>query len=469
MKKAVVFSFKCFLVILPLLLFVIYARTSFLGFADLEVPNYLWNKELCNSTQEKVYDTVILGDSSANAAYIPEVLSGSTINLSLGGITSAETYYIMQNYLKKHEAPRDVFISFIDFHLAISDCFWNRTLYSHLLSTEQNWDIVQRAKKLNEPSIGTKTAYADLISYEMYLPNKYITSLENASFNQRLEENMATIERASLHRGRYIDDKNAEGEPKDLKYSEFTVTPLYNYYYKALIELCLARNIKVHLIKLPLPQTTVFTTEYIQQFEDYFNQLQIEYPSITVDLFGNDYPTSSFVDPIHFNRRGALNFSCELRKQYSDAFDTVMDSSQIKCLDQDIIEEDQIDEIFKWATVGPYTLLIYDGRGDFDKMYADQLVQESLNVKKAAVKNSEDLTVYVLGTSVGSNKSTIVVKEEAGLSVYPDISGNDASKYLWNPYDVRGLDVLIINNTDGRVLTEKKFDYIESSKFVLRS
>ena len=55
----------------------IYAYTWFnpLGYMDEESPHYLWNKEKVNSEETCYYDTIILGDSMANAAYMPEVLS----------------------------------------------------------------------------------------------------------------------------------------------------------------------------------------------------------------------------------------------------------------------------------------------------------------------------------------------------------------------------------------------------------
>ena len=81
-------------------------------FTDQEVPYYLWNREITNTKQDKKYDVLILGDSVANAAYIPEVLSDHVINLALGGTTPVENYYTMQDWLKYNPAPKVCYISF---------------------------------------------------------------------------------------------------------------------------------------------------------------------------------------------------------------------------------------------------------------------------------------------------------------------------------------------------------------------
>ena len=468
MRKSLAFSLKCLLVLLPLVCIVTYIKMSLLSFADLEIPNYLWNKRFCGITQEKNYDTVILGDSGANAAYMPEVLSSATINLSLGGTTPAENYYVMKNYLKNNSAPKDVFVSFIDFHMATSDCFWTRTMYSHLLSPEQNWEILQRAKTLREKSIATNSANVDFVSYGVYLPNKYITSLTNASINQRLEGNKLAYNKDSLHRGRYIAVGNNEGKFDSVTYSEFLVAPLFDYYYRELIKMCLEKGIRVHLVKLPLPESAEFAESYIQDFSNYYSALQNDYPTVTVDWLKDKYASSCFVDTSHMNTHGAFQFSRQLRAEYPDAFQSEMDDIQINCLNQDIKDENRLDEMFKWASTGPYTLLVYDGCGDFENLYNEKYAQDALLVKKPAVNVRNNLPVYVLGISEDASKFHTIVKEETGLAVYADKSTNETSKYSWNPFDVSGLDIIVINNVDGSVVTEKKFDYIESANFVLR-
>ena len=70
---------------IPFIGFSFYAKQNMLGFTDSETPFYIWNKLFCYTTQEEKIDVIILGDSSANASYMPEVLSGSVVNLSLGG------------------------------------------------------------------------------------------------------------------------------------------------------------------------------------------------------------------------------------------------------------------------------------------------------------------------------------------------------------------------------------------------
>ena len=141
----------------------IYAYTWFnpLGYMDEESPHYLWNKEKVNSEETCYYDTIILGDSMANAAYMPEVLSDTAINLSLGGMTPVENYYVLQDWLTTHRAPQVCYLSFQDAHMIMEDCFWTRTMYSHRFRREQNLEIlrgkVQLRRRPRRQAVGIHT------------------------------------------------------------------------------------------------------------------------------------------------------------------------------------------------------------------------------------------------------------------------------------------------------------------------
>lgn len=114
---------KCICVIAPLIAVCIFARINLLCFADNEAPYYAWNKDICNTRQEKRYDVLVLGDSASNGAYVPEILSDSTLSLALGGTTAVENYYILKEYLANNEAPNVIYISFSDTHMMREDCF----------------------------------------------------------------------------------------------------------------------------------------------------------------------------------------------------------------------------------------------------------------------------------------------------------------------------------------------------------
>lgn len=455
------------MVMIPFIGFSFYAKQNMLGFTDSETPFYIWNKLFCYTTQEEKIDVIILGDSTANASYMPEVLSGSTVNLALGGTTPMENYYVLQNYLDHNDAPEDVFISFMDSHLSISDWYWTRSLYSHRFSFKDNWEMLQQARKFDEKSITRENEYLDFLAYELYLPSKYITSMRNASFNQRLVENSIAFEAVDIHSGRYMAVGNDESSFEGAHYDEFYVGPLFDYYYKKLICLCIENGSNVHIVKLPLPATSSFSYNYRKQFYDYYNQLQEEYPSITVDWFSEGYDNRNFIDGGHMNTHGAFKFSEILKAEYPQAFDSALSDKQKECLDQDVRDENKIEELVKWCKNDRYTLIVYDNRGDFETMYENIFKQEILKLKRF-VMNGNETNIYILGASEYASQFDSIILNDKEIEIYPNRNVDANSMYLWDTSECNGIDAIVINNEDGSVVTEKKFDYIEDSYFVLR-
>ncbi len=64
------------IVLLPVFFLCLYIRYFPMNYGDDELSYYRWNKDITNNPDTPYYSTLILGDSSANAAYLPE-LSGA--------------------------------------------------------------------------------------------------------------------------------------------------------------------------------------------------------------------------------------------------------------------------------------------------------------------------------------------------------------------------------------------------------
>ena len=62
----------------------------------------------------------------------------------------------------------------------------------------------------------------------------------------------------------------------------------------------------------------------------------------------------------------------------------------------------------------------------------------------------------------------ILEKTVEGFAVYSSSSEDESLKYSWNISNTNGLEVLIINNTDGKIVTEKKFDYANEPSYSLK-
>ena len=126
MKNLLKLTAKCFLVCLPMIAVTVYLRWQPFNYMDGEAPYYIWNRDQARQGSETYYETIILGDSVANSAFLPEVLSDGTINMALGGMTPVESYYVLEEWMDSHPAPKACYIAYQDIHLQQDECFWPR-------------------------------------------------------------------------------------------------------------------------------------------------------------------------------------------------------------------------------------------------------------------------------------------------------------------------------------------------------
>lgn len=455
MKKILGLVMKGICVMLPMILVWVYTWMNPLGFMTDGTPFDLWNKEKTNTKQEKYYEAVFLGDSTANAAYVPEILSDASINLSLGSITPMEAYYILQDWMEHNEAPKTCYISFLDYHMKDTGTFWIRTMYTHRFRLDQNLEMLKEILKYGEgTSIETDHYVTDFIAYELRLPNKYITSLMNAGFNQRYEENVKARALSALHGGRYIARGTQEYETsKIIKFKNFEVHPLFDRYYRRLIELCEEHDIQVRLVKLPLPENEKFSKNYKEEFGNYYDQLKKDYPDITVDWIPT-YKQEYFADRNHVNSHGALQFSREMKERYPEDFTAELTPEQIEALNDSIADENQPEQIIQWASGKDYTLLFQDTSGKFASVYGELLQSNSYAAKEIRL---EKMNLYCAsGADSGGEREILVQEEKDKILIRQD--GQDVR--TWEKGSDGLLKVMVIDNYNNEVVCEKSFEYM---------
>lgn len=462
MRQAVRLFFKSICVMLPVIVICLYIRKNPLAYMDNETPYYLWNKDQVNTTQEQNYRVIILGDSTANAAYIPEILSNDTINLALGGTTPIENYYTLCDWLENNDPPDICYISFCDFYLQEENCFWTRTIYSHKFRMEQNIEILKAADQYHEPSILTEHYLLDFISYELYLPNKYITSFLNASFNQRYKDNVLAQQLNELHGGRYMTRGVWEYTPSDIiKYENFYVTPLFEEYYRKIIRLCQEKQIDVRIIKLPLPENTFFTDHYEKELYAYYSALKNDFSDLTFEWIPS-YDEKYFADDLHANSHGALRFSTELKKSYPEDFDDTVTLKQVGAINDSIKAENKVEQILKWICGKDYTVILNDERGILESVYQENIQNEfgetlpMLNLIHCAASADFGEIYYVSGINETKESFTVYQTEESLV-----IRMQDTTVMEWKSSPSGALDVIVIDNYNHEIVTMKSFKYID--------
>ncbi len=459
MRKLVKLFWKSLCVMFPMLVAIGYFHARPMSYADGEIPYYIWNKDKASTTSDKPYEMIILGDSVANAAYAPEILSDRTLNLSLGGTTTVENYYILRDWLEHNKAPKVCYISFMDFHMATLDCFWTRSMYSHRFRFDQNAEMLYAATKYDGPGILSEHPVLDYLSYELRLPNKYIAAFTNASFNQRYKGNAEARRLNELHGGRYIGRGTTEYQSdSENVYTEFTVAPLIDVYYRKILALCRENQITVRIIKLPLPENRVFTEEYEKSFYAYYDALEKDYPEITVDWIKTSYPQAYFTDVHHMNSHGALQFGEDLKKRYPEDFgDAVLSEEQIAAINDSIAGENKLEQILKWIAGKEYTVLLYDGEDEMDTLYPE-LQEKEPDLKKLSLRRMEDGIKQVFFVS-GTNEThpDLSVYEEDGIRK-ARLPGD--AQEQWETSSDHVLGVMVIDRYHQRVVCRKEFKEI---------
>lgn len=456
MKQKIRFLIKCLLLVLPLILISLYAKSYLFSYSDDEIPYYLWNKDITNTHQRKAYDVIILGDSVTNTAYIPEILSDNTLNLSLGGISPIESYYVLEDWLAHNPAPKSCYISFYDSHLHVADCFWKRIMFSHRFSMKQNGEILESAVKFGERSILSEQYIWDFISYELYLPNIYLMPIINGNFNQQCVKNFMSWEKVNLHNGRYLI-RNAEYMAvKGITNQDFYVAPMIDYYYRKIIELCQKYNINVHLVKIPVSDDQKFTERYISEFEEYYDEIKTAYPKVTVDWIST-YPQEYFTDGHHMNTHGAMLFSNQIKSLYSEDFiDQEMSPERIAAMNDSIKDEQDLEWILEWVKNRNYVVIICDKSGRFISF----LNKDKNYMYKSVLMEHDGKLIDII--SIGENiniQDYTVTDSKSGLAVQLD----KKDFIEWELSYGNILDMLIIDNYNKEVVCKKKFCYIDNA------
>ncbi len=308
---------KSLLVLLPFFLLALYLKFCPLFYGDDELPYYVWTKGL----KKQDFEVVILGDSSANAAFLPNLLGENVVNLSLGGTTPIENYYVFQNYLKKNAKPKVCYISYNDKHLFECDCLYTRVFYSHILTFAQGVDLFREAHRHNEGAVLVEGWLHKWLSSYFYSPEIYLPAILASSFGDRLVKNKSLYRYDDMHFGSYQSrsrDENWILEPES--FDSFGMAELFAFYYERLLSLCSEEGIQVRLVKLPMNQPLTYTRQYEDDYKTFYAGIQDRFPAVTAIWLKDGFDQHDFFDREHLNLNGAIRFSKMLRERYPSDF-----------------------------------------------------------------------------------------------------------------------------------------------------
>lgn len=351
--KNIKFILKLILLLAPIWITMIYTAVYPFGYMDIEYPAWKYTKEVTKDAVKAYVDsasassdgptavfiagksspegdsldskaafassqTLILGDSRAMADFVPALFDSNVVNLAVGGATSIEMYYTLNDYIKNNGVPSEVVIMFAPFHYSIIDNFWQRTVYFNYLSVNDLKEVYSLANASESETLLTKGYQNDLLSYRLRFPDKYLPALINSKLIGRKNENSTTyieIER-NLGYGAFGTADGCSDLNYETGYEKMHTTGdalLIDIYMNKLLELCSNQGIKTQVLIPPMNESSVnaLNPSYLQSINSYFEDLILKYPSIDINPEIPCYEDMYFGDASHLNNKGAIKFTTE--------------------------------------------------------------------------------------------------------------------------------------------------------------
>ncbi len=462
MHKWIRLLYKCILVSAPLWLAVIISRLCLLYIVGEGYVGPLWSRNHTASAQDKEYDVLVLGDSVANSAYLPEVLSEKILNLAVAGSSTADGYYTLSNYLDHNPAPKDIFISYMDYHLKDDTIVWDVGNYIHKYSIEQNQEIYDAIDEYASGELSeliSDNYWREVYYYKFYTPIKYSHALEYTLIENRPKRNKALYDSITRRNGRYSTITNQEYEIKeDVGYHSFYVSKFNEYYYRKILDLCSEKGIFCHLIKLPLPENSEFTKYYSTDVWDYYIYLLNGYDNVDFRWFHTRYSSEYFMDQYHLNNHGSFRSCRELKNRYTDVFNDSKKYSPdtLLAIDEDIAGENILSELLKWIDGKPYTIVFLDNNVDLGENYYMCLGwSEERDVVQLQIGDKlSETAVYYLSSDGRDFPKDITVEEVGNRGIMVNLSNGESC--LLESTSEPGVSFAVIDNVNNTIVCQRE-------------
>ena len=305
---------------------IIYAIVSFFPFHyfNHEYPMWVSKTEIIESRHP--YGNIIIGDSRAIAAFVPEILGPSYYNLALGGGTPIEGYYILKRTLNNQNKIDTLIISFSPFHFEKADSFWDRSLKFGFLKFENINEIFLELNESNRMFWNFKYSTMNYIDFNTYFLQAYLnrikfpTSVRSELANSTLmrgETNKQVYQDITKQRGYYPFGKGEVSHRLNSEAQRKTFTPkiIMIISLHKIFKLAEENGVKVIYQATPMNKSSYnnLKPNYVNDYHTLIKSFIDEYDWVEfrADIFY--YEDTFFGDPSHLNSRGAIKFSEEIK------------------------------------------------------------------------------------------------------------------------------------------------------------
>lgn len=320
--KYVKFILKCIAATLPAIALIAFTALCPMCYMDEEYP--AWRLKMEVSRQEAFsgedFDTVILGDSGAMSAIIPEMFEEDCISLATGGATSIEMYSFLEDYLACHKAPKTVIIMFAPFHYWNIDNFDTRTVYFKALPFERMTQVYRDAISVGSSTVFSGNPMMNELAARCSLPTKYLPAITAAKFIGRYDTNVRLYDELVRSKGwgTFGSADSCYDQSYETSYDDLEIdgdTKLLALYLQKILRLCNENHIHVRLLQ-PAVNNATFDNLNEHYYASYKNLIK-EAVSVSDDIEYETelrvYDGKYFSDSSHLNREGAEKFTGEIR------------------------------------------------------------------------------------------------------------------------------------------------------------
>ena len=320
--KYVKFIAKCIAAALPAIALIAFTVLCPMCYMDEEYPAWRLKMEVSKGSAypEEDFDTVILGDSGAMSAIIPELFTGNCVNLAAGGATSIEMYSFLKDYLDCHKAPETVIIMFAPFHYWNIDNFDTRTVYFKALPFKRATEVYKDAISCGSDTVFSGNPVMNELAARCGLPTKYLPAITAAKFIGRYDTNTRLYDEhtASKGWGRFGTADSCYDESYETSYDDLEIdgdTRLLALYLQKILRLCNENHIHVRLLQPAVNEATFdnLNEHYYASYRNFIKEAASVSEDIEYETELRVYDGKYFSDSSHLNRQGAEKFTEEIR------------------------------------------------------------------------------------------------------------------------------------------------------------
>lgn len=267
-----------------------------------------------------VGSTVILGDSRAQSAFVPERFSPTSTNLAFGAATPLEVYLVFKKLIPCLTAGQHVMISIAPLEFQnISPFLWENGVRYRFFSFDDIRELAAGATDVHDNTLAhVQTRFGsgfarDLI-YGSGFPSIYFNNLISARLMLRGEVNQQLLDRARVRRGflpfgDYGGVTNPVGEAEFQHFKPLLVDDLF---FRRMVLLAAKQHVILDFVAAPLSETSLSSISHSYQADFAYYLARLDPTGATLKIAGPLFysmPDRLFADSYHLKEAGAYIYT----------------------------------------------------------------------------------------------------------------------------------------------------------------